>query len=159
MDSSNSDTYQFFCDREQKSKVANIEITTPNALQGFSLQEKVIQSRWIPICENDGDCGTSIYEVCNDLQAYFDDTMETWFRVRSCDTSLSLYYESLCGIYGDFTLTNQDYDGTEVGYQISFNCEEYRDYQAYYDLHQDIGGAKIYVVTMIASLAAFMLLN
>ena len=106
-------------------------------MKGFTLQEEAIESRWKPICENDGDCGTSIYEVCNDLQAYFDDTMETWFRVRSCDgdSGLSLYYESLCGIYGDFTLTNQDYDGTEIGYQISFNCEEYRNYQAYYEVH------------------------
>ena len=53
-------------------------------------------------------------------------------------------------MYGDFTLTNEDYDGTEVGYEISYNCNLYRE---------DIGGAKTFAATMIAALAAFFLLN
>ena len=56
----------------------------------------------------------------------------------------------MCDIYGDFTLTNEDYDGTEVGYQVSYNCERYR---------QDIGGAQTFAATMIAALAALFLLN
>ena len=56
----------------------------------------------------------------------------------------------MCDTYGDFTLTNEDYDGTEVGYQISYNCERYR---------QDIGGAQTFAATMFVALAALLLLN
>ena len=79
-----------------------------------------------------------------------DDSYDFWLRVKSCYQMDPRYFEVMCDVYGDFTLTNEDYDGTEVGYQISYNCKRYR---------QDIGGAQTFAATMIAALAALFLLN
>ena len=82
-----------------------------------------------------------------------DDTKNFWIRANSCsEESTEQYFAILCDVYGDFSLTNEDYDGTEVGYEVSYSCDRYRE---------DIGesGAQTLAETLIAALAAFLLLN
>ena len=82
-----------------------------------------------------------------------DDTKNFWIRANTCNEKSSMrYLEIYCDIYGDFSLINEDYDGTEVGYEVSYSCDRYRE---------DIGesGAKTFAATLIAALAAFLLLN
>ena len=45
-----------------------------------------------------------------------DDTLNSWIDAHTCDENEGQYYEILCAEYGDFTLTNEDYDGTYAGY-------------------------------------------
>ena len=80
LDTVNDDTYQFFCSEKQKSKVADIEPTSPHS--SFTLQEDIIQTEWEPICESDSDCGES--EMCEGLQAHMDDSKNFWIRANSC---------------------------------------------------------------------------
>ena len=62
-----------------------------------------------------------------------------------------MYLQVFCDIYGDFELINEDYDGTEVGYAVTYSCDRFRE---------DIGsGAQTFAATLIAALAAFLLLN
>ena len=89
--------------------------------------------------------------MCMSLQAHLDDTENFWIRANTCDEeSNEQYIELFCDIYGDFSLINEDYDGTEVGYQISYSCDRYRE---------DVGGAQTFAATLIAAFAAFLLLN
>ena len=79
-----------------------------------------------------------------------DNSYDFWVRSKYCDQMDPTIFEILCDTYGDIALTNEDYDGTEVGYQISYNCERYR---------QDIGGAQTFAATMFVALAALLILN
>ena len=78
-----------------------------------------------------------------------DDTLNSWISAHTCDENEAQYYEILCAEYGDFTLTNEDYDGTYAGYQISYDCDRH---------FKGIGGAQAFAATITAALSAFLLL-
>ena len=106
------------------------------------------QEEWEIICKKDKDCGET--QICNHLQAYMDDTLNSWIDAHTCDDNEGQYYEVLCAEYGDFTLTNEDYDGTYAGYQISYDCDRH---------FKGIGsGAQAFAATITAALSAFLLL-
>ena len=146
VDLHSDDTYQYFCDEEQKSKIANIQFKAP--YQSFVLLKDPAQEEWEIICKKDKDCGET--QICNHLQAYMDDTLNSWIDAHTCDDNEGQYYEVLCAEYGDFTLTNEDYDGTYAGYQISYDCDRH---------FKGIGsGAQAFAATITAALSAFLLL-
>ena len=79
------------------------------------------------------------------------DSLNFWIRGNSCVPEAdSKYIEMLCDYYGDYFLTTDPYDREKDFYSISFDCGRYRE---------DIGGAQTFAAGMIATLAAFLLIN